>query len=72
MFSATMALSAWLLARGDNPHLGKVIGITSFVAAALLLGVDVQWVTSDELFEMAAVVFGFISTVWLARCETYQ
>jgi hypothetical protein len=31
------------------------------VAAALLLGVGVRWVTSDELFGMAAVVFGLIS-----------
>jgi hypothetical protein len=41
MFLAAMAISGWLSARSDNPELGKVIGIASFVAAALLLGVDV-------------------------------
>lgn len=61
IFSAAMALSGWLPARGDNPQLGKVIGITSFVAAVLLLCVGVWWVISGELFGIAAVVFGVIS-----------
>lgn len=61
VFSATMALSGWLPARGDNPRLGRMIGIASFVSATLLMGVGSWWLVSGDLLGMAAVVFGLIS-----------
>lgn len=61
IFSAAMALSGWLPARGDNPRLGKIIGMASFVAAILLCGVGVWWIVTGELFGITAIVFGVIS-----------
>lgn len=60
IFSAAMALSGWLPARGDNPQLGKIIGIASFVAAALLCGVGLWWIVTGDFFGIAAIVFGVI------------
>jgi uncharacterized membrane protein len=61
IFSAAMALSGWLPARGDSPKLGKIIGVLSFLAAILLISVGILWIVTGDLFGIAAVVFGVIS-----------
>lgn len=62
IFSAAMALSGWLPARGDNMQYGRVIGGASIAAAVLLLGVGIWWVIAGDMFGIAAIVFGLIST----------
>lgn len=61
IFSAAMALSGWLPARGDNQYLSKIIGTVSFIAAALLCGVGLWWIVTGDFFGIVALVFGVIS-----------
>jgi hypothetical protein len=61
IFSAAMVLSGWLPARGDNPHPSKIIGTASFVAAALLCGVELWWIVTGDFLGIVALVFGVIS-----------
>lgn len=61
IFSAAMALSGWLPARGDNLQLSKLVGIASLVAAALLATVGMWWVVAGDMFGITAIVFGLIS-----------
>lgn len=61
IFSAAMALSGWLPARGDNLQLSKMVGIASIVAATLLGTVGMWWVIAGDMFGITAIVFGLIS-----------
>lgn len=61
IFSAAMALSGWLPARGDNLQLSKMVGIASIVAATLLGVVGMWWVIAGDMFGITAIVFGLIS-----------
>lgn len=61
IFSAAMALSGWLPARGDNLQLSKMVGIASIVAATLLGVVGMWWVIAGDVFGITAIVFGLIS-----------
>lgn len=61
IFSAAMALSGWVPARGDNIQVSKIIGIASIVAAILLGAVGMWWVIAGDLFGITAIVFGLIS-----------
>ena len=61
IFSAAMALSGWVPARGDNIQVSKIIGLASIVAAILLGVVGMWWVMAGDMFGITAIVFGLIS-----------
>jgi len=61
LFSAALALSGWLPARGDQPHWGRVIGVVGLSAAVLLGAVGIWWLLEGDLFGIVALVFALIS-----------
>jgi len=60
LFSAALALSGWLPARGDQPHWGRVIGDMG-ITVALLLWVVGSWLLLSGACECYR--WGYIATV---------
>jgi uncharacterized membrane protein len=61
LFSAALALSGWLPARGDNPRWSRVIGTVGIIAALLLVSIGVWWLLNANYFGVVAIVFAVVA-----------
>ena len=61
MFSAALALSGWLPARGDQQRWGRIIGLIGLGAALVLGAIGFWWLRHTDLFGIVALVFALLA-----------